>query len=199
MFSHMREHDKIRKIEEHGREVYEILSGMRNEEEEPMMIPPAPESKHYDIFNTEERSTILEGSEREANTLRQQVEWEAEVEVYRELENLNEDIVVIHSFKRATCMYSLFGSEIQANVDGETDFLVIGINYIAICEVKAPAKGWTSSNFCLHGEKASKQLDSTYAKQNNVTNITLRRPPHMSHAVLRYQLKDIGCHLTTQR
>ena len=108
MLRHMTEHDKIQKIEEHGKEVYEILSSMRDKEEEPMMIPPAPESKHYDIFNTEERSIILEGSEREANTLRQQVEWEAEVEVYRELENLNEDIVVIHSFKRATCLYHLF-------------------------------------------------------------------------------------------
>ena len=155
----MTEHDKKRKIEEHGREVYKMLSDMRYNEEEPMMIPPVPESKHYDIFNTEEGSTIPEGSDRAADIFRQQVEWEAEVEVYRELEKLREDIVVIHSFERASWVYSLFGSETKGNVDGETDFLVIGRNYIAICEVKAPAKGWTSDNFSKHGEKASEQLN----------------------------------------
>jgi hypothetical protein len=89
--------ETIRKIEEHGREVYETLSETTYKDDMPIMIPPAPECKHYDIFNIEEHDDILSAPGEARSILRHQKEWEAEVKFYRALEMLEEDIVVIHS------------------------------------------------------------------------------------------------------
>ena len=109
----------IQKIEDHGREVYEILLKRHCKDGTPIMIPPAPESKHYDIFNIDKHDDILQDSGEQSTTLRQQLEWEAEISVYREFERMtDQDLVVIHSFSRSTTIHDLFQSTINSNVNG---------------------------------------------------------------------------------
>ena len=102
----------------------------------PTMLPPIPnKSKFIDKFPEEGCS------EDNKEDKRQQEAYAAEVKVYRALESLNENMVVLHSFKYTNRQCMLFQKRQEFNVHelkndaGECDFVAIGEDYIVIIEV----------------------------------------------------------------
>ena len=115
----------------------------------PIMIPPVPDSKFLEKFPDGE----LEGKAAAYKEL--QDGYEAEVKVYRCFEELKRNVIVIHQIEYTHEQYSAFvpehnctkkrckkGPEVHPchqpdkNLDGETDFVVIGPDFVAVFEVK---------------------------------------------------------------
>ena len=111
----------------------------------PIMIPPIPDSKFFEKLAEEQDAAFKE----------LQDGYEAEVKVYRCFEELKRDVIVIHQLSYTHEQYfSVFpdhacskkkcknGPEVHpchqpdVNVDGETDFVVIGPDFVAVFEVK---------------------------------------------------------------
>ena len=124
----------IKRIKEAGENIYEkYCNKMPNL---PTMLPPIPNcSKFIDKF-PEGRC-----SEENEKDKRKQEAYAAEVKVYRALESLEEDIVVLHSFSYTNRQFKLFKQDHQFDEDepnkeaGECDFVAISKNYIVIIEV----------------------------------------------------------------
>ena len=123
-----------------GKEITERycqLSDGRNS----VMLPPVPQQTYIDLYpNVGEYN--FEGERQ------RQLDYEAEVKVYRSLEGLKEDLLVLHGFEYSHHQYRLCDiSHVRkgckkcsnkncANKEGECDFIVIGRNYFVIIEVK---------------------------------------------------------------
>ena len=142
-----------KKIEETiGRPILEkcCQKRIRGQTSEPTMIPPIPESKYIDILP---ETVQLEGQNLSEKEL--QDGYEAEVKVFRSFENLKRNVIVVHQLQYTHEQYSAFLSDhmcnkvdckngpeehvchqAKANVDGETDFVVMGDNFSAVFEVK---------------------------------------------------------------
>ena len=116
----------------------------------PIMIPPVPDSKFFEKFPEEGE---LKGQV--ASYIELQDGYIAEVKVYRCFEELERDVLVIHQIEYTHEQYSAFvpqhdcnkkrcNHEPEArschqpdkNIDGETDFVVIGPDFVAVFEVK---------------------------------------------------------------
>ena len=116
---------------------------------EPIMIPPIPDSKFLEKFPEGE----LEGKAASYKDL--QDGYKAEVKVYRCFEELKRNVIVIHQIEYTHEQYSPFvpqhncnkkrckkGPQVHPchqpdkNIDGETDFVVIGPDFVAVFEVK---------------------------------------------------------------
>ena len=116
----------------------------------PIMIPPIPDSKFI--------GTLPEGDLEGPNLQEKQHQdaYEAEVKLYRSLEELKKNYVVIHQLKFTHEQYSVFVKEHNCNkklcergekdhpchkqlrqIEGECDFVVVGANFVVIFEVKA--------------------------------------------------------------
>ena len=108
------------------------------------MLPPVPNSEYIDKFphNTE----LSQGN---LNDKRHQENYAAEVKVYRALEGVKKNVVVLHGLDYYHGQYQLFvgrhSSKKKKTQDcklkakdreGECDFLVLGRNYFVIIEVK---------------------------------------------------------------
>ena len=108
----------------------------------PTMLPRAPQQKYIDLYPNEDgRGCKFE------NDRQQQLNYEAEVKVYRALESLMENIIVLHGFQYTHHQYRLCDKSHQRKgcisckkcpkrKEGECDFLVIGSNYFVIIEAK---------------------------------------------------------------
>ena len=99
----------------------------------PTMLPPIPnKSKFIDKFPEEGCS------EDNKEDRRQQEAYAAEVKVYRALESLNENMVVLHSLKYTNRQCMLFQKSQEFNIHelnhdaGECDFVAIGEDYIVL-------------------------------------------------------------------
>ena len=124
----------INRIKEAGEKIYEKYCNKMPDQ--PTMLPPIPNcSKFIDKFPEEGCS---EDNEKDK---RKQEAYAAEVKVYRALESLEEDIVVLHSLRYTNRQLKLFKKDHQFDEDepnkeaGECDFVAIGKNYIIIIEV----------------------------------------------------------------
>ena len=116
----------------------------------PIMIPPIPDSKFIDKLP----EGVLEGQ----NVMEKehQDSYEAEVKLYRSLEDMNKNYLVIHQLEFTHEQYSAFVGEHLCNkknckkgpqdhpchkeakeVEGECDIVVVGENFVAVFEVKA--------------------------------------------------------------
>ena len=100
------------------------------------MLPPIPNcSKFIDKFPEEGCS---EDNEKDK---RKQEAYAAEVKVYRALESLQEDIVVLHSLHYTNRQLRLYKKDHQFDEDkpnkeaGECDFVVIGEHFVIVIEV----------------------------------------------------------------
>ena len=123
----------LSQLRENGGKLRENLR-LRRDGKYPIMMPPIPRSKFPDKFFDE---TLKKA---ELKEIRQQKEYEAEVEVYHTLERLEAlDLTVFHGFEYTAEQYSLFVRDDEPK-EGETDFILIGEAYrqVAILEVKAP-------------------------------------------------------------
>ena len=102
----------------------------------PTMLPPIPNcSKYIDQFPEEGLNSQNEDDKR------RQEDYAAEVTVYRALEDLKENIVVLHSLDYTSRQFKLFKKDFSFDeskpnkITGECDFVAIGENCVVIIEV----------------------------------------------------------------
>ena len=135
------EKKKIEKLEKDGIEVYKYLDYYIR----PLMIPQAPNLSNY----IDEYDQGPQLSKSNLASQQRQQDYEAEVEVYRGLERVREDFIVIHGLKYTHGDYTMFVGEHlskknpgekckmkNTDTEEECDFVVIGENYVVVIEVK---------------------------------------------------------------
>ena len=149
-----------------GREIFEKYCV--SEYETPVMLPPAPSRRNRDKEGSSSRYYD--------NEERLQARYEAEVMVYRVLEGLSGDLLILQQFQYTHHQHRLWDtSHVRSNCvacrknpaeqEGDIDFLVIGRNFIVIVEmtniplVKKVAKYLT--------EKEKKQIFLVFEKSQN--------------------------------
>ena len=105
-------------------------------------LPPAPYNPSFiDKFSRDDDDL----SKKEKTEKQRIDEFEAEVELFRHLEML-EDVFVLNGFKYTHEQFDLFVSSHSSDgckkkpqeEEGECDFIVIGRQYVAVLEVKSP-------------------------------------------------------------
>ena len=133
-----------------GRRILETYCEERDGTIGPIMIPPIPDSTFID--------KLPEDGELEGQNLAEKVlqdGYEAEVKVFRSFEGTKRNVIVLHQVEYTHEQYSAFQPDHQCiqknckkaleahkchqptkNLDGETDFVVIGDNFVAVFEVK---------------------------------------------------------------
>ncbi|XP_063710403.1 uncharacterized protein LOC134838961 [Symsagittifera roscoffensis] len=119
----------------------------------PFMFPPAPSQNRIDIYEDFHIQT-----DKEAETdQKKQSDYEAEVVMYRALEQLDASMIVLHGLKYTHKQFRMWDSNHDAKscsketnkspscknkelnkTEGEHDFVVIGPDYIVKIEVKNP-------------------------------------------------------------
>ena len=124
---------------ENGQEIFTTYCS--STENRPVMLPRAPEQTYIDLYPETEEKAFTADIQRQSN-------YEAEVIVYRALERLKEKLIVLHNFEYTHHQYRLCDSKHvrkgcskckgknAANKEGECDFLVVGLNFFVIIEVK---------------------------------------------------------------
>ena len=102
----------------------------------PTMLPPIPNcSKYIDQFPEEGLNSQNEDDKR------RQEDYASEVTVYRALEDLEENIVVLHSLDYTNRQFRLFKRDFSFDeskpnkITGECDFVAVGENCVVIIEV----------------------------------------------------------------
>ena len=112
-------------------------------ENRPVMLPRAPSQQYIDVYPEEG-----EPGPSFAKDIQQQLNYEAEVIVYRTLQDSDENIIVLHSFQYTHHQYRLCDknhvrkgcrkckTKSASNVEGECDFLIIGKTFFVLIEVK---------------------------------------------------------------
>ena len=143
----------IKRIEETGRAIQKRYC--RKTPATPAMFPPIPNcSKYIDQFPEEGLN-----SKNKADKDRQE-DYAAEVTVYRALENLQEEIVVLHSLDYTNRQLKLFKKDFSFDgskpnkVAGECDFVVVGENCVIIIEVSDVKRD--------EGKNTDKKLKKTF-------------------------------------
>ena len=107
------------------------------------MLPRAPYQTYVDVYLEEDKPGCSFADER-----KRQSDYEAEVKVFRALEGLKENLMVLHGLQYTHNQYCLCvkshlrdkrnckGCKSPYNKEGECDFLVLGPDYCVIIEVK---------------------------------------------------------------
>ena len=142
----------LRKRIEHtiGEQIFQKYCQNRTEHSGPTIVPPIPNNKFIDKLP---EGVVLEGANLDEK--KHQESYEAEVEVYRCLEEVNTNNIVIHQLDYTHEQYSAFLPEHRCNkrkckkdsedhfchktlreLEGECDFIVIGDKFVAVIEVK---------------------------------------------------------------
>ena len=109
---------------------HHIVPGEIKHNDSSIMFPPIPSNPFPDAYPEEGYPDARPDAEQ------QQMDLEAEVSVYRALENLNRGLVVMQSFEYTPEQNSLFGNDESSPKGGETDFVVLGGDTCVILEVK---------------------------------------------------------------
>ena len=133
-----------------GRQILERIDQTRDARSGPTMIPPIPVSKFIDKLpeGELEGQNVIEKEHQES--------YEAEVKLYRILEGMNKNYLVIHQLEFTHEQYSAFVGKHLCNkknckrgpqdhpchkeakeFEGECDIVVVGENFVAVFEVKA--------------------------------------------------------------
>ena len=143
-----------------GEDVYNTYCS--SEDKRPIMLPRAPQQKYIDVYPNED-----EPGPSFKEDIQHQTNYEAEVLVYRALEMAKEKMVVLHGFEFTHHQYRLCDIDHvrkgcvkckrAADKDGECDFLIIGVSYVAVIEVKNIMK----ETGCLTDQRA---LSGTFRK-----------------------------------
>ena len=133
-----------------GRKILEKINQTRDETTGPIMIPPIPDSKFIDKLPEGD----LEGQNIQEKE--HQDSYEAEVRLYRSLEEIEGNFLAIHQLDFTHEQYSAFVGQHLCNkkrckkgeeehpchkeknlIEGECDMVVLGENFVMIFEVKA--------------------------------------------------------------
>ena len=151
------------KIEKNiGKNLLDMIERSRNKKTGPIMIPPIPESQFIDKLP----EGVLKGANLQEKE--HQDAYEAEVKVYRCLEELEKDYIVIHQLDYTHKQYSAFVGDHNCNnkrckkgknghlchkdpkqTEGETDFVLVGKTFVAIFEIKALKFQSTEEDKCM--------------------------------------------------
>ena len=141
-----------------GADVYNTYCS--SEDKRPIMLQR--QHKNLDVYPNEDEPgpSFKEDIQHEAN-------HDAQVQVYRALEMVQEKIVVLQNFEFTHHQYRLCDKghvrkecvecKRAADKDGECDFLIIGVSYVAVIEVKNIMK----ETGCLKDQRA---LSGTFRK-----------------------------------
>ena len=124
-----------------GKEIFETYCSTGDKR--PIMLPRAPQQTYIDVIDPNEDTPGCSFQ----NDRNQQFNYEAEVKVYRVLEKLDGNYIVLHSFEYTHFQYHLGDSnhdrrkciickKTATNREGECDFIVIAPTYFVIIEVK---------------------------------------------------------------
>ena len=136
----------------------------------PIMLPRAPQQTYIDLYPEDQPGCSFE------NDRNQQLNYEAEVIVYRALEKLSgKDLIVLHSFEYSHFQYYLGDlSHIKGKClkckkrpddrEGECDFIVIAPNFFVIIEVKNMGHIGKQSNLGCNNDQQSLALDTSFQK-----------------------------------
>ena len=121
---------------ENGRQIFENFCSTA--ENQPTMLPRAPEQTYIDIYPEPGPSF--------RDDKRRQLDYETEVKMYRALEGLDGNYIVLHSFKYTHEQYRMCDKthvrkgckecKLKFNIEGECDFLIICSNGFVVIEVK---------------------------------------------------------------
>ena len=127
---------------ENGKQIYEEYCSTADNK--PTMLPRAPDQTYIDIYPDEDQPGPSFRDEK-----RHQSDYETEVKVYRALEEVDGNPIVLHSFKFTHHQYRLCAGESHnpkgclkckgknaGNQEGECDFLIICADSFIIMEVK---------------------------------------------------------------
>ena len=150
--------DFIRKIMKVGVEISSFYCNGKTRHT--IMLPPAPLCKFIDKYpdNIENEPNWVQRIER------QQREYEAEVKVYRLLEDVREYMIVLHGFRFTHQQYNLFVehdcTKKDMDEEGEIDFLVINDKFITLIEVKSTSCD-SEEKFIKSFRKAQKQQEKS--------------------------------------
>ncbi|XP_063692151.1 uncharacterized protein LOC134824279 [Bolinopsis microptera] len=129
---------------EYGKQIYEEYCSTAENLPTFTMLPRAPEQTYIDVYPDEDQPGPSFTDDR-----RHQLDYETEVEVYRALEEVDGNFIVLHSFKYTHHQYRLCAGERHIrsgcskcksknaeNQEGESDFLIICADSFIIIEVK---------------------------------------------------------------
>ena len=157
----MKTNNGLRQKIEHriGRQILKKVHLSRIETVGPTMIPPVPDSKFIDKLP----GGVLEGPNNQEKE--HQDAYEAEVKVYRRLEEMKNNYIVIHQLEFTHEHYSAFLQDHLCytkrckrgqndhpchkepkQIEGECDFLVMGKSFIAVLEVKGLSLQYTDED-----------------------------------------------------
>ena len=151
-----------------GNEIFETYCSTGDKH--PIMLPRAPQQKYVDLYPEDQPGCSFE------NDRNQQLNYEAEVIVYRALEKLSGgDFIVLHSFEYTHFQYYLGDSthvkrkcteckKRATNREGECDFVVIAPNYFVIMEVKNMGHIGNQSDPGCNKDQQSQALAKTFQK-----------------------------------
>ena len=129
---------RMYKYLKNGEDIYEeYCKPSATHPSRPVMLPRAPQQKYIDVYPEDE--CFKDDKQRQSD-------YEAEVKVYRALEKLGEEMIVLHGFEYTHHQYRLCDRnhdrkscqkcKTSANKDGECDFLVICNDRFVVIEVK---------------------------------------------------------------
>ena len=157
-----------------GNEIFKIYCSTGDKH--PIMLPRAPQQKYVDLYPEDQPGCSFE------NDRNQQLNYEAEVIVYRALEKLSGgDLIVLHSFEYTHFQYYLGDSthvkrrcteckKRATNREGECDFVVITPNYFVIMEVKNMGHIGKQSDPGCNEDQQSQTLAKTFQKSLDQRN-----------------------------
>ena len=124
---------------ENGKQISEKFCSTAKKQ--PTMLPRAPEQTYIDIYPDKKEAGPSFRDEK-----RRQSDYETEVKMYRALEGLDENYIVLHSFKYTHEQYRMCDKihvrkgckecKFKFNIEGECDFLIICSNSFVVIEVK---------------------------------------------------------------
>ena len=156
-----------------GKKLFEAFS--LKSDDYARMFPTCPNHKYVDLHKSPVESE--EQRNRAENDKQKQQDYEAEVKVYRALEKLKgQHIVVIHSLKYTHYQYRMWDSNHSAKEcskrkeqptckkglnsdEGENDFVVIGPDYIVLIEVKNAEEKASQESMSDFAKAAVEQMD----------------------------------------
>ena len=143
----------------------------------PIMLPRAPQQKYVDLYPEDQPGCSFQ------NDRNQQLNYEAEVIVYRALEKVSGgDFIVLHSFEYTHFQYYLGDlthvkrkctecKKRATNREGECDFVVIAPNYFVVMEVKNMGHiGNQSDHPGCNKDQHSQALAKTFQKSLDQRN-----------------------------
>ena len=157
--------DQYQRYLQNGKDIFNTYCS--DNRQPPIMLPPAPHQTYIDVYPDENQP-----GPSFKDDIVQQANFEAEVQVYRALENMYGNFIVLQNFQFTHHQYRLCDKihdrkgcpkckgKNAGNNDGECDFLIIGPDYFVVIEVK----NMTQNESGIQSDEHSQALLGTFRK-----------------------------------